>query len=266
MSEARPSMQLLDLSCCSDLYQHPLMLVLLGESWHPGGLALTRELAKEMKLSREDHLLDVACGRGASALMLAQVFKCRVTGIDSSPEAIQQARSEARRYRLERLVTFTLGDAADLPFPGETFSTALCECSTSLFSDRRCAFRELARVLPPGGRLGVSDVTFRPAALPKPLDLPLAQALCIPRGMGPERYARLMEEAGFSVRQQVDHSEAVARLLERVESLFGVGLLPWPAASLAGGPLQKMEAAVHCALQLVQQGDLGYWTFVARKG
>jgi hypothetical protein len=237
----------------------------LGESWHPGGLALTRALAKEISLSRDDHVLDIACGRGTSALMLAQVFKCRVTGIDTSATTIEHARREARRYRLDSLVDFDQGDATHLAFPTATFSAVFCECATSLFTDRRTAFGQLARVLQPGGHLALSDVTFRPETLPQAVDSPLALALCIPLGMGPEAYVQLIEEAGFMMRRQTDYSGTIAELLDKVESLLGLGQQPDLAGQADGEPLRRIGAALHCARQLLQHSDLGYWAFIAQR-
>jgi len=265
VAERGPSPFIDRILCCADLYQHPLVLAVLGESWHPGGLALTRILAKEIKLSKEDHLLDVASGRGASALMLAQVFKCRVTGIDTSIEALEQARKDAHCYRLENLVTFTQGDVNSLPFPSSSFSSVLCECATALFSDRQSALREIARVLRPGGYLALSDVTFCPEALPSPIDSPLARALCIPLGMGPEAYIQRIGEAGLIVQEKMDYSGSVAQLLDKVESLLGVGRLATIVGKLDREPLRQIENALYCARQLLQQGDLGYWAFIARK-
>lgn len=253
------------LTCCADLYQHPLVEAVLGESWHPGGLPLTRSLAKDFKLSKDADLLDVACGGGASALMLAQIFKCRVTGVDASAAAIERAGKEARRYRLENLATFIAGDATQLPFPSMSFTAAMCECATSIFSDKQAAFAEMARVLRPGGYLAMSDVTFRPPTLPEPMDSPLAQALCIPLGTGPEEYVHLLEQAGLQVTRRTDCSAAVAQIIDKVESLLGMGPAPTLDEPMDREPLYQIKAAVRCARQLLQQGDLGYWAFVARK-
>lgn len=265
MVESSSSPPLAELLCCADLYQHPLVLALLGESWHPGGLALTRALAREINLGPGDHVLDVACGGGASALMLAQVFKCRVTGVDTNARAILQARQEARRYRLEALVAFVQADATHLAFPAATFSAVFCECATSLFADRQSAFAELARVLQPGGRLALSDVTFRPESLPDWMDSSLAAALCIPLGRGPEKYVQLLEEAGFLVRRSMDYSVAVAQLLDRVESLLGLRRPGSTAPASGEGPLQPVEVGLHYARELLRCGELGYRAFIAEK-
>lgn len=285
------------ISCCADLYQHPLVLAMMGQSWHPGGLSLTQALAKGIKLSKGDHVLDVACGRAASVLMLGRTYGCRVTGIDTSTVAIREARKEAHRCRLEKLVTFTQADATRLPFVASTFSAALCECATSLFADKRAAFSEVARVLKPGGYLALSDVTFRPETLPQPLESALAWALCIPLGVGPEAYAQLIRGAGFVVECQTDHSGALAQLFDQVELLLQVGHLAtlgplftspsrgkeklccplkgedWDGSEIVsaalvgrhGDLLRQVEVALHCSRQLLQQGDLSYWAFIARK-
>ena len=257
MAERAPSPTLGDMACCSDLYQLPVVRMLLGDSWHPGGLALTRTLAKELKLTGGHRLLEVACGRGTSAIMLAQVYKCRVTGLDSDPAAAQLAREDARRYRLEGLATFGTADATALPFAPAIFDAALCECALSVFSDRSSALAEIWRVLRPGACFALSDVTFRPSAFPAPLDVPLASALCIPLGVGPEDYVGFLEKAGFAVLGKGDHSETILGLLHKVDALLGLGNSD-PSAPQAA-------EAVRCARQLVEEGKLGYWTFLARK-
>ena len=265
MAATSPSPFSLDLSCCADLYHLPFVRYLLGDTLHPGGLALTRMMAKELKLARGDHLLDLACGQGTTAIMLAQVYKCHVTGVDTDSRSLEAARRDASRYRLDNLVTFALGDAACLPFSSSTFDATLCECATSLFSDRRSAFREMARVLRHKGLLALSDVTFRPETLPAPLDLPLAGALCIPIGMGPDDYVKFIEEVGLTVAAKTDHSATIGQLLDKLESLLGLQRLAAVADPAAIGQLKQAITALQCARQLVEQGDLGYWAFIAQK-
>ena len=67
--------------CCATFYQSDLARVLLGDVLHPGGLALTRYLGGAIGLGPGDRVLDVACGRGASAVHLAERFGCHVTGL-----------------------------------------------------------------------------------------------------------------------------------------------------------------------------------------
>jgi SAM-dependent methyltransferase len=253
------------ISCCADLYRLPIVNYLLGNSLHPGGLALTRKLANELHLGPDDQLLDVACGRGCSAIMLAQVYRCRVTGVDIDPSLLELARADARRYKLDNLATFIEGDATSLPFPSEFFAAVLCECATSLFSDKPAGFKEMARVLRPGGHLALSDVTFRPETLPAPLDSPLARALCIPQGMGPEAYAKLIESTGLVVRTRTDYSRTIAAPLEKAQSLLGLGQIGSAFGLADPQQLNQIAQALESANLLLAQGELGYWAFIAQR-
>jgi arsenite methyltransferase len=254
-----------DLSCCADLYAFPLVRALLGDSLHPGGLALTRAAVKLLELSKNHHLLDVACGPGASALMLAQVYKCRVTGVDVDASAIRAARQEARRYRLHGLVNFIEADAARLPFASSQFDAALCECASNLLENRQAALLEMARVLRPGGYLALTDVTFRPDKLPDSLDHPLAKMLCVPLGLGPEDLADDIEQAGLQVQDRRDYSGFITEFLNKLGAFFDSPLTTVDKQDSSGTP-DPITAALGCAHKLVEEGNLGYWGFTARKG
>ena len=69
MSEAIPLASAAETkACCAAVYGSDVLPVLLGGSYHPGGLALTRRLAEQLRLGRGDRVLDVAGGRGTTAL------------------------------------------------------------------------------------------------------------------------------------------------------------------------------------------------------
>ena len=130
---------------------------------------------------------------------------------------------------------------------------------------------EFARLLKPGGRLGLSDVTFLPDALPPALDFPLARALCIPLATGPDEYTQAIVASGLEVEHVMDCSETILPLLEEARSKLGlVALVAKHALSVAEGDASEeigrlAEEAVAAAEELVQAGELGYWAFVARK-
>jgi arsenite methyltransferase len=232
---------------------------------HPGSLALTRAAVKPLELSKNHHLLDVACGPGTSALMLAQVYKCRVTGVDVDGKAIRAARQQARRYRLHGLVNFVEADAARLPFASSTLDAGLCECAFNLLENRQAALLEMGRVLRPGGYLALTDVTFRPNKLPDPLNHPLVKMLCVPLGLGPEELADDIEQAGLQVQDMRDYSRSIAELLNKLGAFFDSPLTIVDKQDSSGIP-DPITAALGCARKLVEEGSLGYWGFTARKG
>src|SRR6266496_2554889 len=90
--------------CCARLYESDLTRFLLGDSFHPGGLKLTGQLGRKLSLSPTSRVLDVACGKGTTAVFLAKEFGCEVFGVDYGEQNVQAARSLARTEHLESQV------------------------------------------------------------------------------------------------------------------------------------------------------------------
>ena len=68
--------------CCARLYESDFAKMLLGDSFHPGGVKLTERLGTLVGLTSQSRVLDIASGKGTSALFLAERFGCEVIGID----------------------------------------------------------------------------------------------------------------------------------------------------------------------------------------
>ena len=149
-------------ACCADLYASDLARLVLGDSFHPGGIELTQRLGVLLGLGSESRVLDLASGRGASALHLARRFGCQVVSVDYSIASVGAAREAAERDGLTSRLHFQVGDAEDLAaFADASFDAVLCECAFCTFPDKPAAIREIARVLRPGGRFGLSDLIRR---------------------------------------------------------------------------------------------------------
>ena len=82
-------------TCCATFYQSDIVRLLLGDVLHPGGLGLTKHLGEVVGLRQTDKVLDIACGRGASAVYLTENFGCHVTGLDYLPENLAAAEAHA---------------------------------------------------------------------------------------------------------------------------------------------------------------------------
>ena len=98
-------------SCCATLYESDMARMLLGDSFHPGGLSLTKRLGDLLGLKPGMRVLDVASGKGESAIFLAQTFGCAVTGIDFGAVNVEQASARAHDAKVDHLVTVETGDA-----------------------------------------------------------------------------------------------------------------------------------------------------------
>src|SRR6516165_5768587 len=132
--------------CCAAVYDSDAAKLLLGDSLHPGGTALTERLGAMLNLGPRMRVLDVAAGRGTSALTLAARFGCEVTGLDYSRRNIEAAKRAAGERGLSRAVSFYCGDAERLPFANGAFDAVACECALCTFPNKRSAAAEFARV------------------------------------------------------------------------------------------------------------------------
>jgi len=107
-----------------------------------------------------ERVLDVGCGSGAVTRDIARRVgsRGRAVGLDPSPALLAVARQLAREAGLGDRVEFREGTALQLPFPDRSFDAAVCVTVLSHVLGGESAIPELARVLKPGGRLGVFDL------------------------------------------------------------------------------------------------------------
>jgi SAM-dependent methyltransferase len=201
--------------CCAELYELPIVEYLLGQSFHPGGTKLTRQLASAALVSPDCDVLDVACGNGNSARIVAAEFGATVTGCDYSAINLERAVTASRTAQLESRTQFVRGGAEQLPFAPASFDVALCECSLCLFENMDAALAQIRRVLKPGGRIGVSDF-FLNAPVPESLDGLLGQVLCVAGAPSLAAYREALEQAGFEYVRVREVNWTLADMIQRI--------------------------------------------------
>lgn len=250
-------------SCCVTAYSTDLVAMLLGEAYHPGGPALTRQLADQLALRPGQAVLDVASGPGTTARLLAGEYGVRVTGIDLSPANVATATTRAPDLPGVR---FQAGDAERLPVPTASVDAVVCECAFCTFPDKPTAAAELARVLRPGGCLGITDVTAEPDRLPPALSGLAAWVACIADARPTAGYAALLAGAGLRVRRTARHDDALNRMIDQVEARLKLVALTAPErASTLGLDLGRAGEVLAAARTAVADGILGYTLLVADK-
>ncbi len=250
-------------ACCASAYSSPAARWLLGDSFHPGGAPLTSRLARALDVAPGELVADVASGPGTSAIRVAQETGCDVLGVDLAAENVVMATEAAAKAGLAERVSFLEGDAEALPLPDAVADGALCECALCTFPDKAAAARELARVLKPGGRVAISDITAVRDELPPELTSMQAWVACIADARELEEIASLLEDGGLVVERTERHDEALAATLDRIEArlkaarLLGDGL--FDDGMSRGGEL------VEAARASLTRGFLGYGVVVARR-
>jgi ubiquinone/menaquinone biosynthesis C-methylase UbiE len=128
---------------------------------HPGGYEATRQLLDRLKITKESIIVDIACGKGTSALYIAEKYGCRVKAIDISPELIEAAKHLAQKRGLSGRVDFLVGDAMNLPFDADLFDAAVSQAMLVLVDDKVRTIKEAARVTKRGGTAGWLELSWR---------------------------------------------------------------------------------------------------------
>jgi arsenite methyltransferase len=109
-----------------------------------------------------DLVLDIGSGAGTDSLVAAQMVgpEGRVTGIDMTEGMLAKARAAAAAMGAAN-VEFVEGEVEALPFADESFDVVISNGVIDLIPDKDAVFSEIHRVLRPGGRIQVADVTIQ---------------------------------------------------------------------------------------------------------
>jgi SAM-dependent methyltransferase len=155
------------------------------------------------QLHEGDVVLDLGSGGGIDVFRASKLVgpKGKVIGIDSTPEMIFKARELAGKYGYAN-VEFRLGEIEHMPRESSSVDLVISNCVLNLVPDKVLAFKEIYRVLKPGGRISVSDmVATTKTARDEAID-PENWAECITGAVTIDEYERLLETAGF---QEINH-------------------------------------------------------------
>jgi len=113
-----------------------------------------------LDIAADARVLDVGCGSGAVTREIARRLGRQgfAVGVDTSPALLAIGRALAREQGLGERIEFQQGSALQLPFPDLSFDAVVCVTVLSHVPRGEASIPELARVLRPGGRLGVFDL------------------------------------------------------------------------------------------------------------
>lgn len=131
----------------------------LGTSWlHPGGMQSTKKLMSRLDIRPGMKVLDLGCGVGSASRLAAKKYHCDVIGIDSDPSMIEKAKNFAGNNDSDHL-SFKVMDGRKMDFADNTFDCVMIQ-SVTCFNNKAEILAEVFRVLKPGGKLGLNEVTW----------------------------------------------------------------------------------------------------------
>jgi arsenite methyltransferase len=150
------------------------------------------------ELREGDTVLDLGSGGGIDVLLSAQRVgpSGKAYGVDMTDEMLELARANARAAGAEN-VEFLHGVIEDVPLPDASVDVVISNCVINLSADKAAVFREMFRLLRPGGRIGVADMVAHDGLSPEERASRGSLVGCIAGALTYEEYRLGLEDAGF---------------------------------------------------------------------
>lgn len=201
-------------------------------------------------------VVDLGSGGGLDVFLAARKVgpSGKAIGIDMTPEMLDLARRNPEKAGLTN-VEFHRATIDRLPLPDASVDCVISNCVINLAPDKPAVFREIARVLKPGGRLAVSDIALKRELPPELGDDLMAYVGCIAGAIPIDDYRRGLIEAGFAHVEVID-SGADLNAYAKVENQAACCPPPSPSSGLAivdsgccsVGPAAVVDEALHARL------------------
>jgi ubiquinone/menaquinone biosynthesis C-methylase UbiE len=182
------------------------------EDFHSLGRLGTVSLVDLAQINASDRVLDAGTGVGGTARMIAAERGSRVTAVDVTPEYCEIAQWLNEAVGLADRIDVQVADVTELPFEAASFDVVVSQHVQMNIADKERLYSEARRVLAPGGRLVIWDVT---AGSNGPLRFP------VPWATSPEqshlvtsaRLAELLEDSGFAIAHWEDLTQSAGDVM-----------------------------------------------------
>ncbi|HEU6446928.1 MAG TPA: arsenite methyltransferase [Verrucomicrobiae bacterium] len=154
-------------------------------------------------LKEGETVLDLGSGGGFDIFIAGKKVGAagRAIGVDMTPEMLAKARKNTAHYQKEtglNNVEFRLGEIEHLPVADNSVDAIISNCVINLSPDKAQVWREMARVLRPGGRVAVSDIALLKSLPPEVLKMVEARIGCVAGAVLAHETARMAKEAGLT--------------------------------------------------------------------
>src|SRR5689334_24497523 len=182
------------------------------EDFHSLGRLATVALIDLAQVAAGDRVLDAGTGIGGTARLIAAERGARVVAVDLAPEYCDVAKWLNEAVGLGDMIEVHTADVTQLPFDDASFDVVFSQHVQMNVADKRRLYAEARRVLAPGGRLALWDVTAGPAG---PLHFPVPWAASPQQShlVTPEKLASLLREADFATTHWNDLTEPAQKAM-----------------------------------------------------
>jgi len=151
------------------------------------------------QMKEGDTIVDLGSGAGNDAFIARRIVgeSGKVIGVDFSEAMIEKARTNADKMGYNN-IEFRFGDIEKLPIAANRADVILSNCVLNLVPNKQNVFKEIYRVLKPGGHFSISDIVLE-GTLPEPLKKAAEMyAGCVSGAIQKQEYLHIIEETGFS--------------------------------------------------------------------
>jgi len=145
-----------------------------------------------------DSVLDLGSGAGNDCFVARAIVgeTGKITGIDFTDAMVEKAQANNKKLGFTN-VDFVKGDIEEMPLPENTYDVVISNCVLNLVPDKQKAFKEIYRVLKPGGHFCVSDVVIS-GELPEKIKQDAEMyAGCVSGAIQKDKYLKIIQENGF---------------------------------------------------------------------
>jgi ubiquinone/menaquinone biosynthesis C-methylase UbiE len=234
--------------------------------WH---LRIAHRLVEHARITRGQHVLDIATGTGMVAIAAAQLVgsEGKVVGVDISNGMLEQARQKVEAFGLSN-IQFQLADAEALDFPENSFDVILCSSAFIWMSDLNAALRLWHRLLKPGGLIGFhafAETAFVGGVVTQKVaeKYGILYAMSKPTGTI-EKCHNLLTAAGFEAIEIKPEQDGSYISLEQAKRMWaGIehpapGQFPNPLSQLSSEQLEQAKAEFEAELDVLVT-EQGIW-------
>ncbi len=212
------------------------------DEFHIRGRAATLDLISRLELSPEDRVIDIGCGKGGGARLVAEKFGCEVIGVDLTQAYCDTATELAGWVRLSDRVSFRRANALDLPFDDGFFDAALTQHAAMNIADKENLYAEARRVLKKGGAFAIYDI-LQGEGGDILYPVPWARDPAISFVATPPEMRSYLERHGFEILHWRDTSDLGLRFFQALAARVAADGLPPLGWHLLMGPDFKAMAA-----------------------